>query len=155
MITDDAFVGLSGDTDYSSSSENSDSDSEDGVNNSLTLFGSNKTNYDLIGGVFAGTIVVIVIVAIALWIVVTKMNKKGRPSSSGSFDRNKDSNGSSPRRSDMDVKLGGGTRRRVGVCDRLDIRAGGGYSSRMSSGRTNNENNGFRGPHINATRNKR
>ena len=78
MVTDDAFVGLSGDTDYSSSSENSDSDSEDGVNNSLSLIGSNKTNYDAVMGVFAGIIVVIVIVAIALWVVVKKMNKKRR-----------------------------------------------------------------------------
>ena len=46
----------------------------------------------------------------------------------------------------MDVKLGGGICCGVNGSDLLDIRAGGDYSSRMSSGSINHENNGFRGP---------
>ena len=175
LVTNEAVAGLSGYSAYESSSSVSSGsdanvDSGVGVNSSLTLKGSNKANYDLIEGVFGGIIAVIVIVAIVLWFVVAKMNKRAEPSRGGSIDRRKDSNESNLRRGGMDVEVGGGALRGVGRSGRLDIRAGsvrsgrmgdsrasrlgsnrsvhagGVYSSRMGSGRTNHENNCLGGP---------
>ena len=116
-------------------SDGSSVDSVSGVNNSLTLKGSNKVNYDLIGGVFAGVIVVVVVVAIVFWVIFRRMSKKGEPSGSGPIDHRKDSERSGLRRkSDMDVEVGGGTLRRLDGSDRVSTRAGSVRSGRMGSG---------------------
>ena len=115
MITDDALVGFGGYTDYSSSSSASrslvsislasvssevislvSSGSNVGVdsegNSSLTIFGSKKTSSAVIGGVCAGITVVVAISAVALRVVLRKMDKEEEPPGSGAVDCHEDSN---------------------------------------------------------------
>ena len=118
-ITDEAVAGMSGET-----------ESED-------VLSSKKINVSLIGGAFAGVVIVVAIASVAAWFIIRKVTKKDKPSNSDVVDRREHSGGHNQRRSDRDSRRNGDTRRGDNRSSRHGTRAG--------SSRSGYESNDHRG----------